>query len=168
MILLITDTNVFFDLLSCNALEGLFGIGYHVQTTDLVVNEIKKAEQKEQVEFFIKLKKLEVIEFDGDGVSKLMELKTKRVFKRITDRSVLFVALESKSLLLTGDKNLKDEAEENGIKVHGSIWAIRKMWESGIYSASETEQRLNNLKNCNDRLPKDKIDELIKTIKSRP
>lgn len=166
MTILITDTNVFFDLLNCNALEGLFFIGYNVQTTDLVINEIKRPEQKEQVDFFVRVNKLQVIEFSGDGMAKLLTLKTKRVFRRITDKSVLYVAIENKSLLLTGDKSLKDEAEERGIKVHGSIWAIKKMYEAGFYSASDAITRLSNLIKCNDRLPKEKIDELIKTIKA--
>jgi len=58
MKLIITDTNVFFDIISVGALPAFFALDYEICTTDFVVKEILESDQKLQIESFIKSKKL--------------------------------------------------------------------------------------------------------------
>ncbi len=48
MKLLITDTCVFFDLLSIGALPEFFGLDFEICTTVFVIDEINKSEQKKK------------------------------------------------------------------------------------------------------------------------
>ena len=63
MKLLITDTNVLFDLLSINALPEFFGMEFEICTTVFVIDEIKRAEQFKKIDVFIRANKLTVYEF---------------------------------------------------------------------------------------------------------
>lgn len=165
MKLFITDTNVFFDLMNIEALPEFFGLDFEVCTTDFVVSEILRLEQAEQIQSFIRSKQLTVYSFSSDEIDEIVNLKTERVLRRIADKSVLWKALQLKCELLTGDKSLRNEAEENGLSVHGSIWVVMMIVEAKLLSPAKGIELYEKLKMVNDSLPKDEIDKLIKKLK---
>lgn len=162
MKLIVTDTNVFFDLMSIEVLSDFFELDYEICTTDFVVNEIIRIDQLEQIQIFIRSKKLRVYMLSSDEIEEVINLKTKRNLRRITDKSVLWKALKLKCRLLTGDKNLRSEAKEQGLEVNGSLWVIRTLIETKIISPAVGAELLEKLKKVNDSLPKDEIEKLIK------
>ncbi|MBS1588353.1 MAG: PIN domain-containing protein [Bacteroidetes bacterium] len=160
--LIITDTNVFFDIMSIEILPDFFGLDFEICTTDFVINEIIRIDQAEQVQTFIRSKKLTVYKFTPEEVDEVISLKTKRNLRRITDKSVMWKALQLKCRLLTGDKNLKNEAEEQGLQVNGSLWVIKMLVENRIITSVNAAELLEKLKTVNEGLPKDEIEKLIK------
>lgn len=164
--LIITDTNVFFDIMSIEILPDFFGLDFEICTTDLVINEIIRIDQAEQVQTFIRSKKLIVYKFTPQEVEEVINLKTKRNLRRITDKSVLWKALQLKCRLLTGDKNLKNEAEEQGLQVNGSLWVIKTLVENNIVTSITAAELLEKLKTVNESLPKDEIEKMIKQYKN--
>lgn len=166
MKLFITDTNVFFDLMNIEALPEFFGLDFEICTTDFVVNEILRLEQAEQIKNFIRSKQLTVFTFSSDEIDEVVNLKTKRMLRRIADKSVLWKTLQLKCKLLTGDKSLRNEAEENGLEVHGSIWVVMKIVDAKLLSAEKGIELFEKLKIVNGSLPKEEIEKLIKKLKS--
>jgi rRNA-processing protein FCF1 len=166
MKLFITDTNVFFDLMNIEVLPEFFGLDFEICTTDFVVNEILRLEQAEQIQNFIRSKQLTVFNFSADEIEEVVNLKTKRTLRRIADKSVLWKALQLKCKLLTGDKSLRCEAEENGLEVHGSIWVVIMIVETKLLTAAKGIELFEKLKTVNDSLPKEEIEKLIKKFKS--
>ena len=166
MKLFVTDTNVFFDLMNIEALPEFFGLDFEICTTDFVVNEILRLEQAEQIQNFIRSKQLMVFSFSSEEIDEVVNLKTKRMLRRIADKSVLWKALQLKCKLLTGDKSLRNEAEENGLEVHGSIWVVMKIVDAKLLSAEKGIELFERLKIVNDSLPKDEIEKLIKKLKA--
>lgn len=165
MKLIVTDTNVFFDMMSIEVLPDFFGLDYEICTTDFVVNEIIRIDQAEQIQNFIRSKQLTVYKLSSDEIEEVVNLKTKRNLRRITDKSVLWKALQLKCRLVTGDKNLRSEAEEQGLEVNGSLWVIKTLVETKIIAPTFAAELLEKLKTVNDSLPKDEIDKLIKKYK---
>lgn len=165
MKLIVTDTNVFFDMMSIEVLPDFFGLDYEICTTDFVINEIIKIDQAEQIQNFIRSKQLTVYKLTSDEIEEVVNLKTKRNLRRITDKSVLWKALQLKCRLVTGDKNLRNEAEEQGLEVNGSLWVIRTLVETKIITPTSGAELLEKLKTVNDSLPKEEIDKLIKKYK---
>ncbi|MCE1199019.1 MAG: hypothetical protein LWW85_08635 [Marinilabiliales bacterium] len=165
MKLIITDTNVFFDLICIGALPEFFALDYDISTTDFVVKEILESNQIEQIESFRRAKKLSVFSFTEDEIEEIRNFGTKRFFKGITDKTVLWKSHQLKCPLLTGDKKLRNEAIDLKIEVHGSIWVIIKLIERSIVSSSKGVELLEKLKLFNDSLPHDEIDKLIKKYK---
>ncbi|MBE7443308.1 MAG: hypothetical protein HS119_12750 [Flavobacteriales bacterium] len=165
MKLIVTDTNVFFDMMSIEVLPDFFGLDYEICTTDFVVNEIIRIDQAEQIQNFIRSKQLTVYKLSSDESEEVVNLKTKRNLRRITDKSVLWKALQLKCRLVTGDKNLRSEAEEQGLEVNGSLWVIKTLVETNIISPAVAAELLEKLKIVNDSLPKDEIEKLIKKYK---
>lgn len=165
MKLLITDTNVFFDLINVGALPEFYSLDIDICTTELVINEIKPLEQRNQIDVFIRANELKVYGFTAEEIDSIMSYETTRTFKGITDKSVLWKSDQLKCPLLTGDKKLKNEAEDRGIEVHGSIWVIRTLVDKGFIEKSKGIDFLEQLKLVNTSLPFDKIDELMEEYK---
>lgn len=165
MKLIITDTNVFFDIIKIHALPEFFALDFEICTTDFVLREILQSDQRTQVENFIRAKKLIVFNLTEDEVEYVKNFKTNRVFKGITDKTVLWKSLDLKCPLLSGDKKLKREAEEWGVKVHGSIWVVDKLVEQEIISKTAGISLFEALKMVNGSLPHNEIDKLIKQLK---
>jgi predicted nucleic acid-binding protein len=166
MKLIITDSSVFFDIIKIQALPEFFVLDLEIRTTDFVKGEILESEQKEQIEMFIRSHQLIVFELRGQEIEEIENFKTKRFFKTLIDKTVLWKAKQLKCPLLTGDAKLRSEAIEQGVTVHGSLWVIQIMVETKVITANAGIEFLEKLKISNDRLPLDEIEKLIKQLKT--
>jgi len=164
MRIIITDSSVFFDIIKIQVLPEFFALDFDVCTTDFVRGEILESEQREQIEIFIRSLKLTVFVLSENEIEEVLNFKTKRFFKTLVDKTVLWKAKQLNCPLLTGDSKLRSEAEEQGITVHGSLWVIQMLVEQNIISAKSGVGYLEKLKIINDRLPHEEIEKLIKKI----
>ena len=165
MKLIITDTNIFFDIISIGALPEFFRLDFEICTTVFVINEILESDQREQIDVFIRANQITVIDFSSEEIDAIQEFETKRVFKGITDKSVLWKSHQLRCPLLTGDKKLRNEAEDHGVEVHGSIWVITTLVEKDLITKSKAIELLEMLKTVNTSLPYDEIDKLIRNYR---
>ena len=94
MKLIITDTNIFFDIVSIGALPEFFSLDYEICTTVFVMEEIKNSEQREAIEVFIRVKKIDVVDFTKEEIGEIYSFNTDKNFKGITDKSVLWKSLQ--------------------------------------------------------------------------
>jgi len=163
MILVVTDTNVFIDLMNVDAHTAFFALGFEVHTTDFVINELDE-EQRRQLLPFRGNGQLTVARFTESEV-KTFGVMTTKVSIQFTDRSVVFLATQLKGMILSGDSNLWKECKSRKLDVHGSIWVIEQIWTKRLLPPGSCIERLENLKKTNSRLPKDKIDVLIERIR---
>ncbi|MDZ4667940.1 MAG: hypothetical protein SGJ00_08645 [bacterium] len=166
MKLIITDSNVFFDIIKIQALPEFFSLNFEICTTDFVRGEILESDQKEQIEIFIRLQKLTVFELSEAEIEEVEKFETNRFFKTLIDKTVLWKAKQLNCPLLTGDGKLRSEAIDQGVTVHGSLWVIRTLVDQKIISAEIGVEYLEKLKVVNDRLPLEEIEKLIKKIKA--
>lgn len=166
MKLIVTDSSVFFDIIKIQALPEFFALDFEICTTDFVKGEILESEQREQIEIFIRSQKLTVFELTEKEIEEVENFKTKRFFKTLIDKTVLWKAKQLSCPLLTGDAKLRSEAIDQGVKVHGSLWVVMKIFDQKIISSQSGIEYLEKLKIINDRLPLEEIDKLIKKLKS--
>jgi len=84
----------------------------------------------------------------------------------LTDSTVIYYA---KSLpdcrILTGDRQLRNRAEQRGIKVSGILYVFDQLVEHGLLSHVEAAKRLSALFKINTRLPKVEIEARIEKWK---
>lgn len=165
MKLIITDSSVFFDIIMIQALPEFFALDFEICTTDFVINEILESEQREQIEIFIRSHQLNVFNLSEQEIEDIANFKTKRFFKTLIDKTVLWKAKQLKCPLLTGDAKLRSEAIDQGVTVHGSLWVIQIMVESKVITANAGIEFLEKLRISNDRLPLDEIEKLIRKLK---
>jgi predicted nucleic acid-binding protein len=164
MILVVTDTNVFIDLMSVDALEAFFVLGLEVHTTDFVTNELNK-EQSALLLPHIGGRLLLVNRFTDDDIREIDAMNTRNQL-HFSDRSVIRLAEKLTAMVLSGDGRLWKECKARRLEVHGTIWVIEQIWVKRLIDPVSCIQRLDHLRRINSRLPKDKIDALIERIRN--
>lgn len=167
MKLLVTDTNIFIDLIRLGKCEEFFELNMDIHTTQFVCHELN-SKQKEELKSYIDNEKLNVKSFTVVEMTEIEEMDISRssVAKRIADRSVLYYAEKMNGILVTGDKKLKNEAKDRGLKTCGTIWIIDQLYYQGLIGLRETVDLLESIKDINPFLPKEEINLILKKIEA--
>ncbi len=158
-----TDTNVFIDLMSVDALEAFFALSLEVHTTGFVTNELNK-EQSALLVPHIGGGRMLIDRFTDVEIREIMEMTTRNVL-HFTDRSVIHLAGKLTATVLSGDGRLWKECKARRLDVHGSLWVVEQIWVKQLVQPVACIDKLKALKKINSRLPKDKIDALIERIR---
>lgn len=160
----VSDTNIFIDLISVGLLDEFFHLPLEIHTTDLIVHELKDNMQQSLVQTYITSNQLHIKKYDGKELINLAIMKN-RVSKdcnaTIQDCSVWLYADENGYSLLTGDAKLRRAAEKSGVDVHGILYIFDKLVEHGVIDYVIAKGKIVMLSQVNNRLP---IKEIQKRI----
>ena len=165
MKIVITDTNILFDVIKIGALPEFFSLDYEICTTVFVMHEILPSAQKDLVETFIRAKRLNVYSFTEEDIEAVQNFNTGRDLKRFTDKSVIWKSLQLNCPMLTGDQRMREVAEKMNIEVHGSIWIVDELVAKTLISSEKAILLLEQLLLTNSRLPRDEIEKRINKLK---
>jgi predicted nucleic acid-binding protein len=157
----IADANIFIDLFQLNWIDFLFQLELEINTTSLVIYEIKDLHW-DSISEYIASSKLVIQELTEDELGKLPIQFTNKGLS-VPDKSVLFVGVKLSALVLSGDKALRTEAEKHNLPVHGVLWIFDQLIEKSIVNKLEAAAALRELIHSNPRLP---ILECNKRLKS--
>jgi predicted nucleic acid-binding protein len=155
----ITDANVFIDLFEIRWLEHLFHLPLEIVTTLEVFNELNTNQQQSLSQWQMS-GQLRIVEILLSEHPKVLEIGDSRRLS-FTDRTVLYIALRDKLMVLTGDNIIRKNAEKLGLEVHGLLWIFDSLVENQAVPPIEAARALQALLRINDWLP---IDECIKRL----
>ena len=158
--LIVSDTNIFIDLISINVLDKLFLLPCDICTTDFVVNEIKWSNQRAEIDKHIITKELEEVSFGFEELVKINDLYNSNSIS-ITDCSVWYYAKKTDGCLLTGDGKLKKAAESDNVNVSGILYIFDNFIEYNVVDKVSAAALLEQLMAINPRLPKAECEKRI-------
>jgi len=164
MEILISDTNILIDLCGVGLIERCKDLDVAFRTVDFVIHEIKDPNQTEAIQKLIDSGDLTVMEFSPEETLELLELYARyevRTNLSLTDCAVLLCAKKGNYRLLTGDKNLRIKAGDEGVVVSGILYITDLMVDEGVVDKTDMADCLETLLQQNSRLPKDLIYERI-------
>ena len=161
--IVVSDTNIFIDLVKLDLLGDFFLLPWDIHTTDFVINELTDPEQNAAVTAFIKRNRLTVGKLSAEEVGEVVD-KSNETGGRIsiTDFSVCHYAKKNGYTLLTGDRNLRKVATAEGISVHGILFLFDELVAHAILPPRLAVEIITKLKGINTRLPFDEVDSRIK------
>ena len=162
MRIVVTDANIFFDLIGIGALSHFFQLKYEIHTTELVIFECDP-EDIEQLQAFVTSGQLHIRAFTVEEVNEV-ETTGRRKGLRPADRSVLFHALELKGMVVSGDSDMRKECGEMKLECHGILWCIAELHRVGHFDASQCLSILDRLESINKWLPKLEMEKLRKRL----
>lgn len=166
--IVVSDTNIFIDLVKLDLLGDFFSLPWDIHTTDFVISELEIPEQKAAVMAFIKRKKLTVGKLDAEEVGLIVERSDETGGKiSITDFSVCHYARKNNYTLLTGDMNLRKVAIKENISVHGILFLFDELVKHNILPPELAADTLKQLKEVNTRLPLEEVDNRIAKWESK-
>ena len=168
MDIVINDTNIFLDLYDVDLLDTFFQLPVQVHTVDFVVDEIKQPAQQSVIQGLISRGVLMVKNYSSAGLANLYQFNIKCGGNlTLTDSTIIYYAQSiAECRILTGDRQLRNRAEERGITVSGILYVFDLLVEHGLISPPEAAQKLEDLFKINTRLPRQEIETRIEKWKT--
>lgn len=167
--LIVSDTNIFFDLYKVGLLKEFFSLPYEIKTTMLVFSEIKDPNQLQVIKPFVDSGKLKIERIDDDVFIKCLSLSlTTPGDLSIPDCSVWQTAKKLNAKMLTNDKNLRKAAEKDNVEVHGLFFTFDEMLKHKIIDKNCAISETKKLMTTNRRFPKKIAEMKIKEWESIP
>lgn len=158
--IVVNDTNVFIDLHAIGLLEEFFHLPWEVHTTDFVLLELQREDQKDAVLCFWEKELLHVADFEFEEIVEINKLKQRYGEKTnvsLTDCSVWYYAKQNGCILLSGDRKLRNSAISDGVDVKGILYVFGMLVDTGAISLEVASRKLTLLKAINTRLPENEI-----------
>lgn len=159
MKIVVNDTNVFIDLLSVDLLEQFFQLSIEVHTTDLIVDEFTRFEQRNIIDKLLEEGRIKVKSFDFSELVAINALYKEIPKLSIPDCSILHYSKSNKYTLITGDGPLRNWASGIGVDVKGILFVFDEMVKNNLIDAKVAATKLKMLVSGGTRLPS----ELVKT-----
>ena len=161
MTIVISDTNIFIDLITIDLLNDFLELPFEVHTTDFVVSELND-QQVNVIKEKIEGNKIKVNTADEKELEEIMDLQRSKSSLSIQDFSVFFFARKNNATILTGDKAFRNFAEEKEMDVKGILWIFDEIEKAILKDRIILAEKLENLFSINTRLPKDECEKRIK------
>lgn len=162
MDIVVSDTNIFIDLYLIGLLNEFFALPFHIHTVDFVINEITEEKQKRTITKFLTANRLFVKKHSIIELQELVKLNVScKGNVSITDCSVWKYARTNNYTLLTGDKQLRNQAIMDGVTVAGLIFIFDQLVKCNIITPLIAAEKLEKLLQNNKRLPKREIEERL-------
>lgn len=148
MLLLISDANVLIDIEDGNLTSFIFSLPYEIAVPDVLFElELRKA-HSHLLKTGLKVKTL-----NPEFVAKAEFLNVKYSKPSILDNIALALALQERCPLLTGDRDLRIAAKEEGIEVHGTLWIVEELLKAKLIKQLEARNSFDAMKTKGSRLP---------------
>jgi predicted nucleic acid-binding protein len=162
--IVIQDASVLIDMADCDLLDVWFGLGFDLRTTSLVWREVSRKNQKIKLKRYVDNGRFSVESVGAQALTEIVQLQAV-LSSRVTleDVSALFFADKLESILLTGDKRLRQHAEERGIETHGLLWVFDILVARGALLPGVASDRMEKLiERGTSRLPLNECELRIK------
>lgn len=153
----VTDTNFWIDLDTAGLLGPIFRLPFEWQAPDVIIAELEKPEGADLIR-----RGLRVRELDGRRVAEVVALAVAYPRPSRADLFALVLARLQAALLLTGDRHLRQAAEQEGVRVHGTLWILDELVERSVVSPSEAVEALHLMKEGRRRLPAEEVDRRLR------
>lgn len=146
MKIVIQDASVLIDMADCDLLEAWFGLGFDLRTTSLIYHEVTRKNQKLKLQRYMDNGQLGIVSASGDILTEIAVFKTS-LSSRLTiqDASALYFASRLESILLTGDRLLREHAKAQGVETHGLLWVFDTLVARGALLPAVAADRLEKL-----------------------
>ena len=154
MKVLVSDTSVLIDLERGALLEASFLLPFQLAVPDLLYErELKNHGGDDLLGHGLRIEEL-----DSDGVVHALGYRRKQPSLSLPDSFALALAARKDWTLLTGDRTLRELANEEKVDCHGVLWLLDRMSEASVTSAAKMCAGLEAISahpRC--RLPKSEI-----------
>lgn len=157
MIIVVNDANILIDLIKLDLLPEFFRLDFEFYTSDFVLDVELNEDQKEILGRYRRLGILKVKESSPAELNAIVELNQIKRKLSLADCSVFLMAVELDGILVTSDNKLRKYSISQHIEVHGHLWVLDRLVDSGLITTKLACVKLDELDvvNPNLKLPPD-------------
>jgi len=142
----VLDASVAIDLIHGDIVLEFDALRLNVGVPDVILAEV--VEEKELIGL-----SFETIEYTGEQMLEAARLKRNTNHISVPDLFALISAREGADILLTGDADLRQLAETEGMKVHGILWVLDELVQEKVLVPLRAAQALKDILNAGSFLP---------------
>ncbi|RME45291.1 MAG: PIN domain-containing protein [Caldilineae bacterium] len=148
--LYIIDANILIDLYQGGILPAAFHLSVKLAAPDMVIVELKEPDGQLLTGYG-----LQSVTLSGPRLQEVIELRTRYRGVSANDLSALVLARALQTTLLTGDRHLRQAANQEGVTVHGTLWLLDEMIRQKIVTPFRAAQALRQMLKRGRRLPQE-------------
>ncbi|MCY4421007.1 MAG: DUF3368 domain-containing protein, partial [Gammaproteobacteria bacterium] len=148
MAILVSDANIFVDITVANLTTAVFQLEDTIATPDVLYEEELQAHHPELPGLGLRIEQL-----PSEGVAEVERLHANYTGPSSNDLFALALAKTNEWTLLTGDRSLRQAAEEEAIEVHGTLWLVERMVNTQVMNVAQADTAFNLIKEKDCRLP---------------
>ena len=156
MLVLISDANILIDIEDGNLTSVLFRLPYEIAVPDILF----ELELKEQHNYLLEAG-LKVRSLTPESVKRTESLSFKYSRPSLMDHSALALAMQEKCPLLSGDKDLRLAAKNEGIEVHGTVWVVEELLNHKLIKQFQAKSSFDSMKAKGSRLPWGDVEKVL-------
>jgi predicted nucleic acid-binding protein len=167
MRLIVSDSSCLIDLRKADLLPAFVELPYELVVPDVLVDQELLCFSKSQLALI--RRRMTVASLEGPGVERVGEVQSVTPALSLYDCFAYVVAEERPgSILLTGDRRLRTLAKEDGMEVHGVLWAVEQLAEHRKAPRKVLVAGLETLRaDPSARLPKAALGRLISELRRK-
>jgi predicted nucleic acid-binding protein len=156
MLLLVSDANILIDVENGNLTPAIFCLPYEIAVPDILFELELRDRHSHLLELGLKVKYL-----TSESVKKTESLTAQYPRPSIIDHSALALAIQEQCPLLTGDKDLRTVALNEGVIVHGTIWIVEQLLNQKLIQQTQARASFEIMRAKGSRLPWVDVDKLL-------
>jgi rRNA-processing protein FCF1 len=144
MRIIVSDTSCLIDLRKASLLEALIQLPYKIGIPDVLFEELVNFKQTEIALIEEHFKKMSL---PGEGVLRVQTIASQHSALSLNDCFAFVAERITDSILLTGDRRLRNLATAHQIEVHGVLWALDEMLQARAAKPSQLYKALQLFQN---------------------
>lgn len=144
----VVDTNILIDLHMGGLVQEVFRLPLQLVAPDVIVAELQEPDGAQLVQYG-----LESQELDGRQVQAVVGLRQRYSLVSANDLFALVLAQSLHATLLTGDRRLRQIAEQENVPAHGTLWLLDELVRLRLISPLRATQALQGMLDGGSRLP---------------
>lgn len=158
---LILDTTVCIDLFNGRLLEKVLALPYDFRLPDVIVAELldPPGEYLTQLGYAVQ-------QLPAEAIARFFTLREKYTKPSTNDLFALLMAQINNYTLITGDGDLREAANNEGIAVHGLLWILDRLVEYKILAKAEAADSVERIRAAGSWLPRRECDVRLKRWRS--
>lgn len=157
----IQDANILIDLVNTGLFDYCLALQYTFTTTDIILDELHP-HQVALIQPHINSGKFSVIEIDATALDAIQIATLEHPGLSEQDLSAFYYASKLDALLLTGDKRLRNLAQQKGVTVCGVLWILDELVTTLNVTKQQACTFLEQLQLKNKRLPVAECEQRLK------
>ncbi len=160
--LLISDANILIDLEDGGLIADLFKLPFQFQVPDMLFVDELEADHGYLLEHGLQLGEL-----TPESMAEVEGLVKRYKKPSRYDCFALVLAKQEACPLLTGDKNLRQAAEQENVDVKGTLWIVEAMIKHQVITFKAARAAYENMKQKGRRLPWELAEKRLCEIENR-
>ncbi len=163
MQLLISDANILIDIEEGQLLEAMFKLPFTFRIPDLLFYEELEEQHAHWLDYGLQLGTL-----SGENVRRVSPLTRKYPRPSRNDCMALLLAQQEQCPLLTGDKDLRQAAEAEKVKVKGTLWLVEALVLQHIINIQTAKHSYEQMEANGRRLPWKQAHQRLNELEGKP